>query len=800
MIGNYLKITIRTLFRNKTFSIINIFGLAISMSICLMIIIFIKDQKSSDLFHEKRSRIVRIYTTDREIEYSEVKGFATTPGSLAPYLSDNYPFIEDVVRLRQNWGSVISKGEASFIGGLYAEPSFFDIFSYPLLEGDPKTALNEPNSIVLSEEAALEFFGNDDPINQTMTFEEWGDFTVTGVLKDVEKKSHLRFDALFSFATLSPLEKSGVLVTNMNDWSSFDTYYTYVLLKNEDARSQLKQQLSEIAAALFPEPENKKFGFELQPLLNINLGINLWLSMPGTKKSFEIIFIPFLAALIVFLACFNYIILSIARSLKRTREIGLRKVIGAKRSQIVNLFLSETFVITFIALVVAGFFILWLIPIFNSWDFVQNSDLQVNIQQFKEPGLYLVFVLFAVVLSLLAGLFPAFHLSSFQPVNALKGVSRIRALSRLRTRKTLMGIQFAVSLILIIFTLYFNKLQTYWMTFDYGIRTQNMVNVYLGDVNYEVIRNELITNSSISGVSLSNEIPVFGSQVTQNIRNETMEEPRRAFTYSVDPGFIDNFGIRLVAGRNFSEKFITDREDAIIVNEQAVDVFDLGVPLDSIGKTLTVGENLKVKVIGVVKDFSYYAPDEPIAPLVLRFRPEEFQFANISYLPGKKDEIEVYLRNEWEKLDKVHAARIEFFDDARQDAAREMQGIIGILGWACGFIILISLLGLLGMSGYTAEMRMKEIGIRKVLGANVSDVALMLSKDSVKLILCSAFFALPGAYIFSNLFYQSFAFRPGLSLWVPPAVLALVLILALITISSQTVKAALTSPVETIRE
>ncbi|MCJ7579275.1 MAG: ABC transporter permease [Candidatus Aminicenantes bacterium] len=800
MIGNYLKITFRTLLKNKGFSLINIFGLALSMSICLMIIIFIKDQKSSDRFHEKRDRIARVYTTDNEIDYSAVKGYASTPGSLAPYLLGNYSFIEDAVRLRMCFGSVIHKEEAIFLRGLYAEPSFFNIFSYQLKEGDPKTALNEPYSIIISEETALEFFGNDNPIHQTLTLEKLGNFTVTGVLKDLEKKSHFIFDALFSFATVSSFEKSGVLDANMNDWASFDTYYTYVLLQNKEDQSLFKEQLTEIANDLFPEPESKRFGFELQKLLEINLGINLWLPMPGTKKSFEIIFIPILAVLIIFLACFNYVILSIARSLKRTKEVGLRKVIGASRSQIIRLFLSETFVITFFALMAAGLFILWLIPVFNEWDFIQNSKLQVNIQQLKDPGLYIVFILFAAVLSVLAGLFPALHLSSFQPVNALQGSSRIKGLSHLLTRKILMGIQIGVSLILIIFTIYFNRLHTYWMTFDYGIKTENLVNMELQDVNYEILRNELITNSSINGVSLSNEVPIFGSQRRLLARNKHMEKPRPTFYYSIDTEFMDNFNIQLIAGRNFSDDFLTDKEETILVNEKAVEVFDLVSPEESIGKMLITGENLEVKVIGVVKNYNYYAPDEPIEPLFLLYRPEEFKYINISYAPGKKDEMREYLLNEWKKLDKVHAARIEFIDDVQQDAAREMGGIIGIFGWACGFIILISLLGLLGITSYTTERRTKEISIRKVLGANVFDVVFMLSKDSMKLILYAAVFAVPGAYIFSSMFYQFFAFRPGLSLWVLPAALISILILALITICSQTVKAALANPAETLKE
>lgn len=778
---------------------IKIFGLALGMSICLMIIMFIKDEKSSDQFHEKRDRIVRIYTTDKEIKYPEVKGWATTPGSLAPFLKDNYPYVEEVVRLSRFRGSVVYEGEEFLINGLYTEPSFFNIFSYSLQDGNPNTALIEPYSIIISKETALKFFGNEDPINKTLTFENMGDFIVKGVLKDLGKKSHFRFDALISFATVSSLEKSGNLKTDMLNWSSFDQYYTYVLLRNKSDQSLLKEQLSGIGHVIFQGEENDRLGFSLQPLLEINLGLNLWLAMPGTKKAFDLMFIPFLTILIIFSSCFNYINLSIARSLKRTREIGLRKVTGANRSQIIGLFLTETFVITFFALVVAWLLIVWLIPVYNGLDVIQQSKLQLNFQQLKDPGLYFIFILFASVISLLAGIFPALHLSSFKPVHALQGVSRIKGLSHLLSRKILLGIQFGVSLIVIIITIYFYQLLNYWMNFNYGFKTENLVNVYLREVNYEIFRNELATKSGIQRISLSNEVPVFGSQRALNLRNENMVKTKNTYYYSVDPEFIYNFDIQLVAGRNFSDQFSTDKEEAIIVNEEALKVFDLGSRLESIGRSLFTDKNKELKVIGVVKNFNFYAPDEPIAPLVFRYRPQEFKFINISYIHGKEDDIINYIQQEWKKLDKVHVVNFEFMDSARLDASREGRGIFGILGSACGFIVLIALLGLLGIASYTTEMRIKEIGIRKVFGAEVTNAVYLLSKNYMNLILYSAILAIPSAYILTKMFYESFAFRPDLSLWILPVALILLLILALITIGSHTVKAALTNPVHSLR-
>ena len=800
MFRNYLKITFRTLLKHKGFSIINIFGLTLSMSVCLMIIIFIKDQKSRDRFNEKRDRITRVYTTDKDIKYPEVKGYATTPGSLAPYLSANFPFIEDVVRLRQIRGSVIYKEANIPIGGLYAEPSFFNIFSYQLKEGNPQTALNEPYTIIISEETAYKFFGNDDPINKLLTFEKLGDFTVTGVLSDLENRSHFGFDALFSFATVASLENSGVLDTDMNDWSSFDSYYTYVLLRNKNDQPLFKKQLTETVNAIFPGPENERFGFNLQPLLEINLGINLWLSMPGTMKSFEIVYFPLIALLIIFLVCFNYIILSIAQSLKRSREIGLRKVTGARRSQIIMLFLSETLVITFIALIAACLLVLWLIPLFNGMDLIEKGELQINIQQMKDPVLYIVFVFFAVGVSILAGLFPALYLSSFQPVDALHGVSGIKGFSNLLTRKILMGVQFSVSLIFIIFILYSIKLHAYLTTLDYGIETENKVYVHLREVNYEIFRNDIITNSNIIGVSLANEVPVYGGQSFLNLRTGQMEKPIPACYYSVDPEFIKDFDIEIIAGRNLSNEFSTDKVNAIIINLEAVNVFGLGSPVESVGKTLIAGDDREVTVIGVVENFIYTFPDEPIAPLVLQYRPEEFRFAIISYMTGMEDEVKAFLQDIWKKFDKVHDASFEFFDDAQKQFYSEMRGIIGVFSLACGFVIIIALFGLLGMATYTTEMRIKEISIRKVHGASVPGVVSLLSKDYVKLILYSAVFGIPCAYFLAAMFYQFFAFRPHLSIWVLPAALILILTLALLTITSLTVRASLTNPAETLKE
>jgi len=800
MIKNYLKITIRTLLKYKGFSFINITGLALSMSICLMIIIYIKDQKNSDQFHENKDRITRIYTTDTNKGW-DIDGWANTPGSVAPYLVDNYSFIEDAVRIRRMWASVQHAGNSISISGLFAEPSFFKVFSYKLKSGDPKTALNNPNSIILSEEAAFKFYGNDNPINKTLTLKNFGEFTITGVLRDLEHKSHFKFDALASFSTVPSLLAKGAFYykNGMNSWLSFKEYYTYVLLKNEKDQGTFQDQLTAIEEALIPDSEKERFGFNLQPLLDINLGKNLTNSMPGTKHTIDVFFIPFVAMLIMFLACFNYIILSIARSLKRTREIGLRKVVGSKRSQVIWLFLSETFIITFLALVVACLFILWLIPVFNGLDVIEITKQQISLEPLNDPGIYIVFILFAIGVSLIAGLYPALYLSSIRSVNALQGVSRIKGLFHLLTRKILMGIQFAVSLVAIIFIVYYNQLNAYWMTYNKGITTDNIVNVNIQDINYETFKNEIKTNSNIIDVSFSSQLPVYGGWGFGKLRSENIDEPREINSYSINPDFINNLKINLIAGRNFSNEFSTDLQNKIIINEMLVQVFQLGLPEESIGKTLIYGEDFEVTVIGVVKDFNYSSLTNPIRPFILWNHPEKYNYANISYVPGKKEEVRSLIANVWNKFDKVNSIRYFFFDEASETMEKQVRGTVKISTWVSGFIVMIALFGLLGMATYTTEIRVKEIGIRKVLGASVSGTTYLLSKDYIKLILYSAVFAIPCGYFLTDVLMQNFAFRPGLSLWVLPAALIFILILALVTIGSQTVKAAFTNPADTLR-
>jgi len=801
LIKNYLKITLRTLKKYKEFSIINIIGFALSMSICLMILIFIKDQKNSDRFHDKKDRIFRVYTTDSELEW-DVNGYATTPGILALYLTNNFPFIENSVRMKMLWDYAQKEYNDILLRGLFVEPSFFSVFNFGLKYGDPETALNDPYSIIISEETALKLFGRDDPINETILFNKIGNYTITGILEETGHKSHFKSDVLTSFSTIPLLQNRGIFPENhkiSNCLSNFK-YYTYILLRNEDELSILEKQLPQIAKSLITNTSLERYGFKLQHLMDINIGMNLHEDMPGTRQLLDLVFLPFIGLFLILLSCSNYVILSFARSLKRAKEIGLRKVIGAKRKDIIILFLCESFAITLIALVISCFLLLWLIPIVNQIDVIVKNDLTINLRILSEPGLYITFLLFTIGVSFMAGLYPALHLSLIRTVNALKGGIGKTGIKKFTSRKMLMSIQFAISLMSIIFIVYFYQLTKYWTSFDIGIDTKNVVSLRLQDVNYNIIKNEILANSDILAVSFSDNIPIYGGREYIEFVTDKSEKKLNAFCPFIDKEFINNFGLEIVSGRNFSQESSIDLKGSVIINEKMVDVLGLGTVDEAIGKRIFWNKNSQLTIIGVIKDYNFRTLENKIGPMAFLYNPEKYRYVNIKYVQGKKEDVKESLLKMWDNVEKYHPIDYMFFDDIQESIKNDIKEIINLASVVCGYIIFVALCGLLGMSMYTTELRVKEIGIRKTFGSTVSSAVLVLSKDYIKLILYSAAIAIPCAFFLTEAIMQFIANRPGLSLWVPPLTLIFVLTLALFTISSQTIKVALLNPVETIRE
>lgn len=791
MLKNYLKITLRNLAKHKLFTAINLIGLALGMSVCLLNILIIKDQRSADRFHENQNRIYRIITDLKTSDY------ASSPALLTPVLLHEYTGVEAAVRLSNFDGSAEHKGSALPVTGLYAEPSYFRMFSFDLLTGDKDKALVQPFSIVISQETANKFFGNENPLGKVLTFPHLADFIITGVLKDISQRTHLDADVLVSFSTISALQKRGLQIGNPEDWKDRWNFYNYVLLENGKSPAQVEAALSQIAERVYNE--NNPTAFHLQALTDIALGEHLHNQIGNVMEGLDLYVGLFFAVIILVAACFNYVGLTIARSLKRAKEIGIRKVIGAQRTQIAGQFLGETIIIALLSLVLACVLLDWLLPAFNSLQMVQNAlNASISIDLTENLTVYLFFIAFSIFTGLLAGIFPALHMSAMLPVKVLKGLSQIRGFSGLTLRKVLLITQFSLSLLFIISAIVVYRQYMHMRHADYGFNKENVISVELRGGSYERFKNALLGNANIVNVSASSAVMGERDAAAVSIQSSHVAEPIEAAYFAVDPGYIDHFDLALVAGRNFSTAFSVDSVESVIVNETAVQRLGLKNNQDAIGQTITVEQNAG-RIIGVVKDFHYSWLKKEIGPMILRYDPGRLQYAFIHLAPVDHAGAITAIEKTWKQVNDIHPFHYRLLDARLSEAYADFNDIARFVGFIASMAIFISCLGLLGMAIHSAESRIKEIGIRKVLGASAAGIALLLSKDFAKLLAIAVVIATPLAWILDSMWLSNFAYRIDFG----PATLllsiALMAILALITIGSQTLKAALANPVEALR-
>jgi putative ABC transport system permease protein len=800
MLKNYLKVAFRTFARHKGYSLINLIGLSASMSVSLLIILFVKEQKSYEQFHEHKDRIFRIISEVRPALTGSATTFASSPAPLASVLRHEYPDVEAIARLGKLNGTALYNGKSLAISGLWAEPSLFQIFSFALIAGDPQKALVAPNSLVITQETAAKFFGAENPIGKILALEGLGDFTVTGLLQKPAGKTHLQSEVFASFATLPALENQGILPKALEDWNNHSRYYNYLLLAKRAAAAELETKLAAVVARFYPEGNPNRYAFRLQALPDINLGPLLANQIGHFTPNFAAYFLAGLALVLTLSAGINYVSLSVARSLKRAKEIGLRKVVGAQRLQIIKQFLIESVLFTFFALFISCLLLEWLVPQWNSLLLVRNDEMQISPDFIADTTTSFIFVAFSLVIGLLAGLYPALYLSRFMPAKVIKGLPAIKGFTGLTLRKALVVVQFAFSLIFIVSTILIYRQAEFMLEAEYGFNKENVINVPLRGVPYAAFRNELSLSPHVVTVSATSLIPgdSFGMPRT-NIRREQADELTAAVLQSIDEHFIENLELTLVAGRNFSPAFSTDREQAVILNEKAVRELGFGAPLDAVGQVIVLGENSEARIVGVVQDYQFDFLWRPIGPLVLQFDSAQFRFANVRFRENDRAAALAFLEAAWRKFDRLHSFEYQFFDEQVEGNYRDFKDLIGIIGLTACLALIIACLGHLGMVSYSMEVRVKEIGIRKVLGATVSQVVLLLSKDFVKLILVAIVVATPAAWLINNLWLQAIANRVAFYWWVIGLGILSTLALAFATIGSQTIKAARANPVESLR-
>lgn len=801
MIKNYLIIALRNIRRNKTFSAINIIGLAISMSLGLLIILIIKEQFEFDNFHKDADRIYRVNTSALRVN-GETENYASVPLALAEVLKDNYSFTESVVRLNRQLNCDAKANNTILpVHGFFADPSFLTVFNFILEKGNPATALSSPDGIVLTKEAAKKIFGNGDPIGKTISLNGYGNYLVSGVLEDFKGKTHFDFEVLASINALPVLEKQSIVSPSLHDWTNYYAGHLYLKLKEGRTQQEVEAALAAIArkqyAGLKLETRDKGYAFFLQPLTKISPGPILSNNMGRAVPELVLIFLGTLAAIIMIMAGLNYTNLMIAKSLKRAREIGIRKVMGAKRVQVFFQFISESVVFALLALMISYFLLQSLKSSFLQLQLTQTFSFDLH----EDGWIYILFIAFALSVGVIAGLLPALYLSGFKPVLVLKNVIGSAVNTKMNFRKILMVVQFSLSLIFVVSVLFIYQQVQFMLSANYGINEKNILNLRLQGQDYQQYANEIRNVAGVQRVgAVSHSLGTSEDWASDYKRNKTDE----AFVmrdFRADANYLTNLQVKFVAGRNFKPDLSKEKESEVILNETALKSFGFANASVALDQTIYADDSVQLQVVGVVKDFHFRTFESAIGPLAFRYRPADFNLLSIAYDPAAKNQVMAATQFIWKKNDPVHPAQIMTMEDEIDQAYIETgyNDIVKILAYISFLAITIACLGMLGMVMYSTQLKVKEIGVRKVLGASVKDVTVLLSKSFVKLIGISTLIGIPVGFLIGNFFLQNFPYRVSNTPLLAFYALVIVSLVGMITICSQTIKAAIVNPVNSLR-
>ncbi len=809
MLKNYFKIAVRSLLRNKLYSTLNIVGLAVGLACCILIALFVQNELSFDHFHANSSRLYRV---TREItEGSTTTARANTPPALASALQQEFADVRATTRFMAPYPSsaLVKYGERKFYekGFLWADANVFSVFSFPLLQGNPANALAEPFTVTISESLAQKYFGTENPIGKTLTIQAWTkeEYKVTGVFRDVPANSHLQFDCLASFATAE--KRYTRMFGNPEAMWGNSLVYTYVLLQSPNALPNLASQLPEFSKQHLGGLNAKytmEVQFRLQPLTDIHLNADVipLFEVNGDKKTVSIF--SGVAVFILLLACVNFINLSTARATRRAKEIGVRKVIGAERGQLVRQFLSESLLTSLIASIVALFFAELALPAFNA---LSGKTLALTpshtVLGAAEAAIFLAVVLFV---GIGAGAYPALYLSNFSAVQVFKGGS---ASGRGKTalRKILVVTQFALAIALVIGTLTMREQLDFMRSQSLGFSKEHVVILPVRDdalfKKINAFKTLLLQHSGVIAVSAASGVPAQNMlsdkwAVTPEGRDE---HKREMFTVMCDADYARAMGLQLVAGRWFSPSFPNDASEAFIINETAVQSLGFGTPEASIGKGIVTMQNAGKKgvVVGVVKDVHFASLQSKVEPTLFHIEPGMFACFAVRLRPNSVPEALSAVKVAWQAIAPEQPFDYAFLDETyeRQYAADERLGtIVGVFTWLA---VLVACLGLFGLASFAAEIRTKEIAVRKVLGATTTSISGLLGKEFFVLVGVSYLFACPLGYVVMNKWLQDFAYR--ITIGVDVLLMAGVTAFgaALVAILWQTFCAARANPVQALK-
>ena len=805
MIKNYLIIAWRNLLKNKTFSTINVLGLAIGIAAFLLIINYLRFEYSFDDFNAKKDRIYRVPMVVTETG-GKPQTFAFTYPALAPAMKKDFPEVEEAVRFRRRWG-VVTHGDKKIVeNGLiyYVDPAVFKVFSFDFDKGTPATAFSQLNDAVITHSTAEKYFGNEDPIGKSLHYND-EDYIVTAVLKDVPANSHLQFHILLNYDKY--IQTTNGSANTSWGWSDF---YTYLLLKPGANANALQAKMPAFANRHMGDHMEKDgftASFQIQRLKDIHTRSSYDYEMSGSGNLYYLKYLGIAALFILLIALINYINLSTAHSLERSKEVGVRKVVGATRSQLVRQFLAETFLMNLIGIMIGFFLFKLTLPSFSQLIGQNVVDLQTTSWQF-----WLMMSLVFVISTLLAGFYPAFVLSSFQPLQSLQSVAGFAGIKSSRDlfRKSLVVLQFAAAIILIggaigfYFQLRFMSSRSLGININQTLVLQQTLGLDSSKIDaVETVMNELQKIPGVENITASTDVP--GNEVgsSSSFRQVASNEDKRCRTFGIDENFIPHYGLTVLAGRNFDKDkpagADTTQPVSIIVNETAAKVLGFDKPADAINKIL-IGAGFHCKVVGVMNDYHQQSLEYNFDPIV--YYPEQhMNMTNFSLKLNTKNLPQVVERAKktWSGVFPQSPLQFFFLDEYFNRQYNNDRLFSTILWWFTILSIIVASLGLFGLSLYTVVKRTKEISIRKVLGASALQIITLVTKDYIKLILIAGIVAVPVAYLLLQNWLKDYAFHIQVGLWFFLLPVALIVVIALITVLYQSVKAAIANPVKNLR-
>jgi len=789
MLRNYLKIALRNLLRQKAFSFINISGLAIGMACSILILLWVQHESSYDRFHQNADNLYRVTASLAELDVHA----GSTPTPLAYAMVTEIPEIRNSVRISPLHSGLLQVGDRVFEEKniLFVDSTFLKIFSFPLIAGDPETALYNPEGILITEEMARKYFGDEDPLGKTIRKDQTDDFTVTGVFANVPENSHIQFDFVQPMAFLARTERD----LKENIWDNFN-FFTYVeLSETADASPAALADVGDRIQQIYRANEPVlKASFTLQPLRQIHLhSTHLIGGFPGGGNVQYVYILSIIAIVILAVACINFMNLATARSARRAKEVGLRKVAGAVRAQLIRQFLAESSLIAFLALILAILLVAIFITPFNN---LSGKNLSLDL---LDGQLLTGLLVITLATGLISGSYPALFLSGFLPAKVLKGNLKAGAGNSI-FRNTLVVMQFAASIALLIGTAVVYNQLTFIQNRNLGFNKENLVYAHMNGAlwnKYATLRTELEGNSLTSDFTIVSDLPTEVANATIGVEWEGKDPASQPLfvNLAIDENFFDVFGVTLLSGRGYSKEFTADTTN-LIVNEKALEIMGMDVET-AVGKPLTFWGK-KGTIIGVVKNFNFKPLHHSIEPLILRLNTWGGSVV-VRTRPGQTEAAIGALGDIWKELNPAYPFSYDFVDQALADLYKTEKQLGSLFNIFSGLAIFISCLGLYGLSAFLAERRTKEIGVRKAMGASVPGVVYLLSQSFTKPVIIAMVVAAPLAWYGMTRWLAGFAYHVTIDWTIFLFAFLVALAIAWLTVSYESIKAARINPAESLR-